>query len=80
MCDLQRRTTQPAFTSVTLEREDATLVFKHVPAEIRENCGEGYVDGVITAHLLKTAEEALRGGVQVDVRQYIAAEQMKGAM
>lgn len=65
--------TQPGFTTVTLERDGATLVFEHVPAAICENCGEDYVDVVITAHLLKTAEEVLRSGVQVDVRQHIAA-------
>jgi YgiT-type zinc finger domain-containing protein len=65
--------TKPGFITVTLEREAATIVVKHVPAEVCTNCGEGYVDGETSAHLLHTAEEALRGGVQVDVRQYIAA-------
>ncbi|MBA3826577.1 MAG: type II toxin-antitoxin system MqsA family antitoxin [Ktedonobacterales bacterium] len=66
-------TTQPGFITVTLERDMATIVVKRVPAEVCTNCGEGYVDGVISARLLKTAEEAINGGVQVDVRQYIAA-------
>lgn len=35
--------THTGYASITLERDDATLVFKHVPAEICDNCGEEYV-------------------------------------
>jgi len=65
--------TQQGFITVTLERDAAIIVIKLVPADVCANCGEGYVNGEISARLLKTAEEALSGGVQVDVRQYIAA-------
>ena len=40
---------------------------------ICDNCGEEYVDEQVTSRLLETAEEALRAGVQVDVRNYVAA-------
>ncbi len=59
--------------TVTLERDNAVLVFKRVPAEVCEVCGEEYVDEETTARLLATAEEAVRAGVQVDVREYVAA-------
>jgi YgiT-type zinc finger domain-containing protein len=59
--------------TVTLEREDTTLVIKGVPAQVCTNCGEEYVDEDTTSRLLRTAEEAARTGVQVDVRQYAAA-------
>jgi len=59
--------------TVTLEREGTTLVIKGVPAQVCANCGEEYVDEETTSRLLKTAEEAARAGVQVDVRQYAAA-------
>ena len=59
--------------TVTLSREQLTLVVKGVPAEVCENCGEEYVDADTTAQLLHTAEEAVQSGVQVDVRRYIAA-------
>lgn len=59
--------------TVALERENTTLVIKEVPAQVCANCGEEYVDEETTADLLKTAEEAARAGVQVDVRQYTAA-------
>jgi YgiT-type zinc finger domain-containing protein len=62
--------TGPGETTVTLERGGATLVIKRVPARICDNCGEAYVDGQITHQLLGTAEDALRVGVQVDVREF----------
>jgi YgiT-type zinc finger domain-containing protein len=65
--------TRPGTATVTLEREGATVVIKRVPARVCKNCGEEYVDEGITARLLKTAEEAVRAGVQVDVRTYEAA-------
>ncbi len=65
--------TRSGRVTVTLEREDTTLVIKGVPAQVCTNCGEEFVDEETTSYLLKTAEEAARAGVQVDVRQYIAA-------
>lgn len=59
--------------TVTLTRDDLTLVVKDVPALVCENCGEEYVEDEVTARLLETAEEALKDGVQVDVRNYVAA-------
>jgi YgiT-type zinc finger domain-containing protein len=65
--------TQLGKTTVTLERNGATLVVKGVPARVCDNCGEGYVDEAITRRLLETAEQALRAGVQVDVREFAAS-------
>jgi hypothetical protein len=58
---------------MTLERGETTIVFKRVPAEVCESCGEAYLDAATTRHLLHIVEEAARIGVQVDVRQYAAA-------
>ena len=65
--------TRPGKATVTLERDGTTLVIKGVPARVCANCGEEYVDEETAARLLKTAEEAAQVGVQVDVREYIAA-------
>ncbi|MFN3477112.1 MAG: type II toxin-antitoxin system MqsA family antitoxin [Candidatus Methylomirabilales bacterium] len=65
--------TRPGKATVTLERDGTILVIKGVPASICENCGEEYVEGEITARLLKDAEEAVRAGVQVDIREYVTA-------
>ena len=65
--------TEPGTTSILLERGKTTLVIKNVPAEVCQNCGEGYVDEDTTERVLQMAEEATKLGVQVDIRQYIAA-------
>ncbi len=61
--------TRAGHTTVTLERGDTVVVFKHVPAQVCDNCGEAYVSEEITAQLLDEAEEAVRARVQVDVRE-----------
>ena len=61
------------FATVTLERGQATLIFKRVPAQVCTNCGEEYIDDAVARHLLEHAEEALKAGVELDVRQCKAA-------
>ena len=68
----KKGTTRPGTSTVTLERDKATLVVRLVPARICENCGEAYMDEKTTSRLLKTAEEAARAGVRVDLRDYAA--------
>ena len=65
--------TEPGTATVTLERDGTTVVIKGVPARVCKNCGEEYVEENVTAQLLNTAEDAVRAGVQVDVRTYAAA-------
>ena len=64
---------QPGVTTVTLERDGLTMVVKSVPAQVCPDRGEAYIDEDAAGHLLTTAEEMVRSGVLVDVRQYIAA-------
>jgi len=63
--------TRPGKTTVTLERDGTTLVIKGVPADICANCGEEYVDEGTTAQLLRSADEAVKSRVQVDIREYV---------
>ena len=65
--------TQPGTATVTLERDGMTLVIKSVPARVCPNCGEEYVEESVAARLLSIAESAAQAGVQVDIRQYVAA-------
>ncbi|MDD5057217.1 MAG: type II toxin-antitoxin system MqsA family antitoxin [Sideroxydans sp.] len=65
--------THAGIASITLEREGSTMVFKRVPAEICENCGEVYHDAKVTRLLLQQADQAAKGGVEIDVRRYAAA-------
>ena len=59
--------------TVTLTREQLTLVVKGVPAQVCASCCEEYVGSEITSQLLKAAEDAASSGVQVDLREYKAA-------
>ena len=65
--------TRSGSATVTLERDGMTFIVKSVPAQVCENCGEEYIDGDMTAQLMQQAEEAVRCGVQVEVRTYVAA-------
>jgi len=65
--------TQPGKATVTLERRGATVVVRGVPARVCSNCGEEYVDERTAAEVLKTADTAVQAGVQVDIRDYVAA-------
>ena len=68
----QHGETQPGTTSVTLERSDATIVFRDVPAEVCENCGEAYIVAEVTTRLHQQAEEAIASGAKIEVRSYAA--------
>ena len=65
--------TREGVATVTLERGQATLVFKRVPAQVCTTCGEEYIDDAVAGRLLEHAKEALEAGVELDVRQYQAA-------
>ncbi len=57
-------------TTVTLEKNGATIVFKHVPAQVCSNCGERYIQSAITKELLKKAQDIIKSGAEVDIREY----------
>ena len=59
--------------TVTLEKGSLTLVIKSVPARVCSNCGEEYLGEDTTQYLYQMADEALQSGVQVDIREYVAA-------
>ena len=45
--------THAGVASITLERGHTTVMFKRVPAQVCENCGEIYHDAKVTSSLLK---------------------------
>jgi YgiT-type zinc finger domain-containing protein len=65
--------TRPGLTTVVLQRGAATVVINDVPAKVCENCGEDYVDEQVAERLLGAAESSARGGVRVEIRDYVAA-------
>ncbi|NOX16145.1 MAG: type II toxin-antitoxin system MqsA family antitoxin [Epsilonproteobacteria bacterium] len=62
--------TKEGTTTVTLEKGSSTIVFKEVPAQICDNCGEKYIDESTTKELLNKAREIVKNGVEVDIRKY----------
>ena len=62
--------TTQGFTTVTLEKMGSTIIFKAVPALVCDNCGEQYVDNSVTENLLKKAQDIIKSGVEVDIREY----------
>ena len=62
MCNLPRGETQAGRTTIVLERGQTTLVYKNVPAEVCDNCGEEYL----------SAEQAAERGVDLEMLRYAA--------
>jgi YgiT-type zinc finger domain-containing protein len=58
--------------TVVLERDQSILVFKNVPAQICENCGEEYLSDDINSTLLKKANEAVKRGVDLELLRFAA--------
>jgi len=64
--------TYSGHVTVTLQRGEATIIFKEVPADICENCGEYYLSDEITGLLTERAEEALKHGAEVEIVRFAA--------
>jgi len=65
--------TRAGTATVTLERGASTIIFRQVPAEICDNCGEVFHSAEVTEALLAQAEVAVAQGVEIDVRRFAAA-------
>ena len=72
-CPICRNGTKEAgFITVTLERGSTILVFKNVPAQICDNCGEEFLSAENNRTLLRRAEEEIARGVEVELLQFAA--------
>jgi len=65
-------TTAAGKTTVVLERNGTTLVFKDVPAEVCQNCGEEYVSSTVSRELLGRADLSAQKGVDLELLRYAA--------
>lgn len=57
-------------TTLTMERGEATIVFKEVPAAVCDTCGEAFVDEEVFEEVYQEAEAAIEAGARFDVRWY----------
>ncbi|MBM4295854.1 MAG: type II toxin-antitoxin system MqsA family antitoxin [Deltaproteobacteria bacterium] len=64
--------TVPGLVTVPLQREETTVIFKEVPADICENCGEYYLSQAVTEKLLARAEGAGKNGAEVEILRFAA--------
>lgn len=69
----QNGETAHGHTVVTLTRGEFVIVFKHVPTEICQNCGEEYTDANTTRSLFSIANGSFDKDVVVDLRDYKTA-------
>ena len=58
--------------TVALQRGETVVIFKEVPAEVCENCGEYYLSDSITGELLERAEKAVQNGAEVEILRFAA--------
>ena len=64
--------TQPGQVTVTLTRGEAVVIFKQVPADICDNCGEYYLSEEVSEQLLQRAEAAIERGSEVEILRFAA--------
>lgn len=64
--------THPGLVTVTLNRDECVVIFKGVPADVCDNCGEYYLNGDVTDAVLRQAEIAITNGAEVEIRRYAA--------
>lgn len=68
----QNGSTTDGFTTIVLERDQTTVVFKQVPAQICDNCGEEYVSSAVNTALLSRAQEEWERGIILEMLNFAA--------
>jgi YgiT-type zinc finger domain-containing protein len=64
--------TEPGRITVVLDRDQTTLVFKDVPAQVCDNCWEEYLSAETNKKLLQLANDAIKRGVSLELLKYAA--------
>lgn len=57
---------------MTLQRDETTVVIKHVPAKVCGQCGEYYLSEEMTGKVMAMAEEAVSKGAEVEILRWAA--------
>ncbi|MDQ1350237.1 MAG: hypothetical protein QG657_538 [Acidobacteriota bacterium] len=58
--------------TIVLDKEQTILVFKDVPAQVCDNCGEEYLSAKTNKELLKLANDAIKRGISLELLKYAA--------
>lgn len=64
--------THPGNATVTLQRGETTVIFKGVPADVCNNCGEYFLAEAVADQVLQRAERAVEGGAEVEILRFAA--------
>jgi YgiT-type zinc finger domain-containing protein len=64
--------TNPGKTTVTLQRGEAIVVIRDVPAEICDDCGEYYLDAATTNQIYADAELSSTRHIELEILRYAA--------
>jgi YgiT-type zinc finger domain-containing protein len=64
--------TEKGFTTVVLERDKTILIFKRVPANICNNCGEEYISSDVNRKLLNFARDEKNRGITLEILEFAA--------
>ncbi len=64
--------TAPGHANVVLQRDQAVVVIKDVPAEICDTCGEYYLADKEAEWVMRMAEDAVGKGSELEVLRYAA--------
>jgi len=64
--------TRSGRVTVTLQRGETTVLVKDVPADVCSNCGEYYLDEVVSRRVYGQAEDATRRHAEVGILRYAA--------
>jgi YgiT-type zinc finger domain-containing protein len=64
--------TKPGEAQVSLQKGDAIVIIRNVPAEICENCQEYYLSAHVTEKVLEQASAAVARGAEIEVVAYAA--------
>ncbi len=64
--------TEVGYATVVLERDQTTLVYKNVPAQICDNCGEEYISSEVNKSLLSHARKEINRGVTLELLSFAA--------
>ena len=62
--------TREGYTQVVLTRKNATVIFRNVPANICDDCGEYYLDENTAADIYTRAEACFSLGQQIAIIEY----------
>lgn len=64
--------TTDGFATVVLEKGETTLVFRSVPAQICDNCGEEYISSGVNRVLLRQARGEWERGITLEILDFAA--------